>query len=215
MKDPSQLQDLLSKLDTKAIKLGDIKKLAKAIKRDHELALELWASQQLYPRMIAVLIMDKRQLTQDVIDSLIDDLNIHELEDKLQLADWFLANQLMKDKKTVALLGEWEDARSSILRRLFWYHQARLRWTGQRPPNNTEALLDSLESNLGKEEPEVQWAMNFTAGQIGIHEPKYRSRCILLGEKLGLYKDDPISKGCTPNYLPEFIRIEVEKRQTK
>lgn len=53
-------------------------------------------------------------------------------------------------------------------------------------------------------EPEVQWAMNFCAGQIGIHEPHFRSRCIKLGEALGLYKDERVAKNCTPNYLPEF-----------
>jgi len=79
------------------------------------------------------------------------------------------------------------------------------------PPNNTENLLASIEKNIATEEPEVQWAMNFTAGQIGIFDTTYRKRCIALGEKNGLYKDEPVSKGCTPNYLPEFIRIQVGK----
>ena len=70
----------------------------------------------------------------------------------------------------------------------------------------------SLEKNLGKEQPEVQWAMNYCAGQIGIHEPAFRERCVALGTKFELYKNDPVSRGCTPAYLPEFIRIEVEKR---
>ena len=61
-------------------------------------------------------------------------------------------------------------------------------------------------------EPEVQWAMNFCAGQIGVFEPKLRSRCIKLGKALGLYKDEPVAKNCTPSYLPECIRIEVAKR---
>jgi len=33
-----------------------------------------------------------------------------------------------------------------------------------------------------------------------------------LGEKTGLYKDEMVSRDCTPNYLPEFIAIEVNKR---
>lgn len=28
-----------------------------------------------------------------------------------------------------------------------------------------------------------------------------------------LYKDDPVAKNCTPSYLPEFIRVEVAKRE--
>lgn len=64
-----------------------------------------------------------------------------------------------------------------------------------------------------QEQPEVQWAMNLTAGWIGVYDEAYRARCIQLGEKAGLYKDEKVSKGCTPNYLPEFIAIEVNKRQ--
>ncbi len=97
------------------------------------------------------------------------------------------------------------------LRRLFWYHQARLRWTGKKPPENTGYLLDSLEKSMANAEPGVQWAMNFCAGQIGIHEPNFRNQCVKLGEKTGLYRDSPVARNCTPSYLPGFIRIEVEK----
>ncbi len=211
MSSHTSYQDLLSRLNADTTKLGDIKKIAKEIKRDHDLALKLWANGDFRPRMLAVLIMDKKQLTQDLMDRLADDLRMNEMDERLQIADWLLANQLTKDKKTVALLESWKQESSPILRRLFWYHQARLRWTGKTPPDNTADLLNSLEREMAEAEPEVQWAMNFTAGQIGIHEPEYRARCVELGERLGLYKDDPVSRGCTPNYLPEFIRIEVSK----
>ena len=108
-------------------------------------------------------------------------------------------------------MESWEQSPSNIQRRIFWYYQARLRWTGQTPPDNTADLLSSIEKNLAKEVPEVQWAMNFTAGQIGIFDQAFRTRCIKLGEKHGLYKDEMVSKGCTPNYLPEFIKIQVKK----
>ena len=206
--------DLLSQLSAEDIKLGDIKKIAKEIKKDHELAMELWASGDFHPRMLAVLIMDKTQLDQEVMDRLAVDLQKNEDDHRAQITDWLLANQLTKAKKTVELLESWANDPSPVLRRLFWYHQARLRWMGKTPPDNTAELMDALESDLANEEPEVQWAMNFTAGWIGIYEPEYRARCIELGEKLGLYKDDRVSRGCTPNYLPEFIRIEVEKRNT-
>lgn len=195
------------------LKMGDLKQRGKEIKKDHDLAMELWSTGEYHPRLLATLIFDPKLLTENVIDQLASDLVQHDLQERNQLSDWLLANQLTKDKKIVALIVTWENNPSSILRRWFWYHQARLRWTGQVPPDNSADLVRSLEKNLAKEEPEVQWAMNFCAGQIGIHEPKFRSRCIKLGEKLGLYKDDHVSKNCTPSYLPEFIRIEVAKRE--
>ena len=86
-----------------------------------------------------------------------------------------------------------------------------MRWTGQIQPNS-EKLLSKIENKIEKEPTEVQWAMNFTTGWIGVYEKKHRSRCIALGEKTGLCKGQMVSKGCTPDYLPEFITIESNKR---
>ena len=194
------------------VKMGDIKKHGKEIKRDHDLAMELWSTGEYHARLLSTLILDKKLLTQSVIDQLAADMLIHDEKERNQLADWFLANQLMKNRKLVALLETWEKNPSPILRRLFWYHQARLRWMGQTPPENSGDLLDSLERNMADAEPDVQWAMNYCAGQIGVHEPEFRARCINLGETTGLYKDERVAKNCTPSYLPEFIRIEVAKR---
>ena len=204
-------QSIYAQISNDTPKLGDLRKISKEIKKDHELAMELWSIGEYYLRLLAILIMDKQRLTQEVIDKLVTDMQCHAFEQRNQLADWLLANQLTKARKTIALLETWEHHPHALLRRLFWYYQARLRWTGKTPPDNTPDLLTSLHKNMAKEEPEVQWAMNFSAAQIGIHQPEYRAQCIELGEKLGIYKDDPVAKGCTPDYLPEFIRIEAAK----
>jgi 3-methyladenine DNA glycosylase AlkD len=207
----SKAETILARIGTKSM-LGDLRKIAKDIKKDHELALELWASGKLLPRLLAILIMDNKRISQDFINELDRDMQTHPLNERNQLMDWLMANQLAKDKKTIAMIESWEDSFSALQRRTFWYYQARLRWTGQAPPANTPGLLAKIESNIAKEEPEVQWAMNFTAGWIGIYEKQYRKRCIAIGEKTGLYKGQMVSKGCTPDYLPEFIAIESSKR---
>lgn len=204
---------LVAEITNGNTKFGDLKKRGTEIRKDHELALELWSTGDYYARLLAILIFDPKLLTEHLIDQLASDVLQHDAEERNQLADWLLANQLAKDKKLVSLIATWEKNPSPVLRRWFWYHQARLRWTGQVPPNNSAALLAALENDMANAEPEVQWAMNFCAGQIGVHEPEFRSRCIRLGEALGLYKDQHVARNCTPSYLPEFIRIEVAKRE--
>src|SRR5690606_30785730 len=132
---------------------------------------------------------------------------------RLQLTDWLMANQLMKNKKLVAEIESWENNPSPLKRRIFWYYQGRLRWVGQTPPENTPALLKSIGKNMADEVPEVQWAMNFTAAWIGVFDKQYREQCIKIGEQLGLYKDEIVPRGCTQNYLPKFIEIEAGKRK--
>ncbi len=204
-------KDILAQISNKSTKLGDLRNIAKEIKINHQLAMELWSSEQYLARQLAILIMDKKQLTQEFIDQMDQDIQQHEEDERIQIIDWLMANQLSKDKKTIALMESWADSPSSLQRRLFWYYQGRLRWVGQTPPPNSEELLAMIEKRIEYEKPEVQWAMNFTAAQIGIFQEKYRSRCIRLGERTGLYKDEIVARNCTPNYLPKYIAVQVAK----
>ena len=211
MKLSSKAESILDQINSNT-KLGDLRKIAKDIKKDHELAIELWSTGKFLPRQLAILIMNNKLLSEDLINKLDHDMQVHSFNERNQLIDWLMANQLSKDKKTITLMESWENSPSSLQRRIFWYYQARFRWLGQTPPPNTEELLFAIEKQIENEEPEVQWAMNFTAGWIGVFDKKYRTRCIEVGEKTGLYKGEMVSKGCTPNYLPEFIAIESNKR---
>ncbi len=211
----SESQRIHSLINAESTKLGDLKKIANEIKKDHELAMELWSTGEYLSRLLAILIMDKKLLSPEVLDKLDKGMQIHTFDEKNHLMEWLMANQLTKDKKTIALIQSWENSPSSLQRRTYWYYQARLRWTGQTPPDNTPELLSKIETNISAEAPEVQWAMNFTAAWIGVYDESYRNRCILIGEKTGLYKGEAVAKGCTPSYLPAFIEIEVDKRKRK
>lgn len=208
-------QKIYSLISNDSTKMGDLKKIAKEIKKDHELAMELWSTKEYVPRLLATLLLDKKLLTQDLIDSLDKDMQDQTLEERNHIMEWLMANQLTKDKKAIAMIQSWENSPYALQRRTYWYYQARLRWTGQSPPDNTPHLLSAIETNIATEVPEVQWAMNFTAAWIGVYDESYRKRCIKIGEKTGLYKDEIVVKGCTPSYLPSFIDIEVNKRKNK
>lgn len=207
----AQAANIYQQISAPGTQLGDLRKIAKAIKKDHALAMELWHTGEYMSRQMALLIMDPKLLNQAVIDTLDKDMQQHTDAEQLQLADWLMANQLTKHKQTIALLQSWRDSPSVLQRRLFWYYQGRLRWTGQVPPGDTEKLLTLIEARIEKEQPAVQWAMNFTAAQIGIFQQEYRQRCIELGERTGLYKDRKVAKNCTPDYLPEWIAMQVAK----
>jgi len=75
-----------------------------------------------------------------------------------------------------------------------------------------DALLDRIEKEMGAAAPEVQWTMNMCLAEIGIHFPKHRKRALAIGEKLGIYRDYPCSKGCTSPFAPIWIN-EMVKRQ--
>ena len=75
-----------------------------------------------------------------------------------------------------------------------------------------EALLQPIESELAEAAPEAQWTMNNTLAAIGINFPDHRERAIEVGEMLGIYRDYPVSKGCTSPFAPIWINEMVSRR---
>ena len=76
------------------------------------------------------------------------------------------------------------------------------------------AILDRIESEMADAAQEVQWTMNFCLAGIGIHFSKHRKRAIAIGEKLGIYRDYPVSKGCTSPFAPIWINEMVRRKSS-
>jgi len=175
--------------------------------------MELWSTGDLNCRLLAVLILDKKRIDASVVDELCEDMLEHpDNVGMTRLMEWLMVNQLLKSAGGKRMVASWENSPVALQRRTFWYYQARLRWTGKTAHDNTEHLLDALDARMGEEEPLVQMMMNFTAGWIGVFMPEHRARCEALGERTGLYRDEVVPKGCTPSFLPEFIRDQVGKK---
>src|SRR6187431_2509637 len=99
MKRSAKAENILDQINSKT-KLGDLRKIAKDIKKDHPLAMELWSTGIFLPRQLAILVMDNKVLSQDLINKLDKDMQDHPFGERKQLIDWLMANQLSKDKKT-------------------------------------------------------------------------------------------------------------------
>jgi 3-methyladenine DNA glycosylase AlkD len=74
------------------------------------------------------------------------------------------------------------------------------------------SLLDTIEAKMKAAPYRLQEAMNVCLGEIGIRHADFRTRCIQIGEKLGVFKDYPTPKGCTSPYVPEWIAAVVSKK---
>jgi len=108
MKLSSTAENIITQISDKKTKLGDLRKIANVIKKDHELAMELWSTTHYLARQLAILLMDKKLLSKEIIDRLVSDIEQHQQDEKLQLIDWLMANQLAKDKRTIVLMESWE-----------------------------------------------------------------------------------------------------------
>lgn len=187
------------------VKLGELRKVAKRIKTDHALALQLWATGNADARFLATLILVPAQLTPDEVDAMVRSMTF------TRVADWLNGYVVKQHPDKEALRQRWMTATDPMAARSGWSLTAE---RVAKDPDGLDipALLDRLEAEMASAPPEAQWTMNTTLAMIGIHLPEHRQRALDLGERLGIYRDYPVSKGCTSPFAPIWIG-EMVKRQ--
>jgi 3-methyladenine DNA glycosylase AlkD len=187
------------------VSLGDIRKLAKKIKTNHELALSLWDTGNVDAQFLATLLIQPKKLSAQEMDRIVRSVSF------VRAADWLIAYVVRQHPDKEALRQDWMAADDRWAARAGWDLTAER--VGKSPDGlDVPALLDRIEAEMANAKPEVQWTMNNTLATIGIHFPKHRKRAIAIGEKLGIYRDYPVSKGCTSPFAPIWINFMVSRQ---
>lgn len=187
------------------VKLGDIRAIAKQIKTDHALALRLWDTGNVEAQLLATLLLKPRSLTADELDRMTRSTTC------AQVADWLNAYVVAMHSEKDALREKWMQDKDRWAARAGWNLTAS-RVNKDADGLDLPALLDRIEKEMPKAKPEVQWTMNNTLIAIGIRHAALRNRAISIGEKIGLYKDWPVSKGCIPPYVPVCVPAMVKRK---
>lgn len=188
------------------VKMGDIRKVANKIKKNQALAWELWDTKIIDARFLATLIIDPKKLSHDDINGMVKS------EKFVPVADWLYSNVIKPYPDTEPLRKEWMKSKNIMCARAGWSLTS---GCVSRNPGvlDLPALLDRIESEMQDAAPEVQWTMNTTLAQIGINFPQYRARALAIGERLGVYRDYPVSKGCTSPFAPIWINEMVRRKE--
>jgi 3-methyladenine DNA glycosylase AlkD len=187
------------------VRLGDIRQLANKIKTHHELALALWETENIDARLLATLLIKPKNLSRAEMDRMVRST------DFVQVADWLNSYVLKKHPDRESLRQEWLAADHRWAARAGWSLTS-ARISSSPEGLDIQGLLKRIEAEMGAAVPEVQWMMNFCLAGIGINFPKHRERAITIGENLGIYRDYPVSKGCTSPFAPIWIK-EMVRRQ--
>jgi 3-methyladenine DNA glycosylase AlkD len=187
------------------VKMGDIRKLAAKIKTDHALGVALWDTGNVDARFLAILLLEPEKLSRDEVDRMARSV------DFAHVADWLSSYVLKKHPDKEALRQAWMKDKNT------WAARAGWGLTAERIVKSPEgldlpALLNRIESEMGTAAPETQWTMNACLAETGIHFVKLRKRALAIGEKLGVLRDYPTSKGCTSPFAPIWIN-EMVRRQ--
>lgn len=192
--------------DDHGIKLAELRKLAKSIGVDQETARALWATGATGPKLLALLTCRPPDFTADELDAMLRE------QSAPKVVDWFTNYVLKKSPYAEELRLRWFDDPDPQAAAAAWSLTA-VRVAKQPDGLDLDCLLELIDPAMRDAPAPLQWTMNETLAQIGIHHPTYRDRAIAIGERLHVLADYPTSKGCTSPYAPIWI-TEIVRRQS-
>jgi len=192
--------------DDHGVNLTKLRGVAKRLKTQHELALELWATEDSAARLVAILICRPKALGADELDAMLRDARIPKVQ------DWLVNYAAKKSPHAEEVRVRWFADPDPVVASAGW---ALTTERVAKAPDGLDlrGLLDLVEAEMATAPDRLQWAMNHCLAQIGIEHPDLRARAIDIGERLKVLEDYPTPPNCTSPFAPIWIAEIVRRRE--
>ena len=193
--------------DDHAVNLTELRAIAKRVKKNHPLALELWGTGDSAARLLAILVGRPREFSATELDAMIREARTRKVH------DWLVGYVVLKGPHAEELRVTWMADDDPVVASAGWALTANR--VVQKPEGlDLPALLDQIEAEMAGAHDRLQWEMNTTLAQIGIENPALRSRALEIGERLGVLRDYPTPPNCTSPFAPECITEMVRRKES-
>lgn len=194
--------------DDHGVNLTKLRAVAKSIKANQPLALELWDTDDTAARLVAILISKPKEFSQQQLDTMLREARARKVH------DWLVNYVVAKSPNMEELRRAWLQDPDPIVASAGWALTASR--VAKKPDGlDLSGLLDRIEANMKDAEERLQWEMNTTLAQIGIHHPELRERALSIGEELRVLEDYPTPPNCTSPYAPIWINEMVRRQESR
>lgn len=173
------------------IGLTALKKLAKQIGRDHTLALQLWEEKNFDCKVMATLIEDHSQVTEQQVERQVSEVGY-----------WLMAHSYCQSLMSGvpfrrAKCEEWIGSKDHVRRRCGYLLLAGLAGKDKSLPDSYfEPHIETIEKALQSEENFVRDAMNNALYAIGCRSKKLHTRALAAAKKIGRVEVDYGDNSC-------------------
>lgn len=184
------------------VKFGDLNKLTRSLKGDHELALELWESGNFDARILATMIADTEQITMKTLQAWMRDVQDIGLSNAL-------SNVAQRSRAAATLMRKWMMARHELVAATAWMMLAGI--ARERPEILTKVEyrkhLKTIEAKVHGERNRVKYSMN--AALIGIGSYVMEKEAVAIAKRLGEIDVDHGDTSCQTPSAAGYIRKSV------
>lgn len=195
------------------VKIGDTKALQKALKKNHEVALELYETGNSDAMYLAGLIDDETKVTKG------------QLNKWVKKAPWpLIANSTVaalaaESKHALDIAGKWIEEKKELVASAGWNtysHYLSIADNEEIDSSEFAELLDRVVSKIHEQSNEVKAAMNGFVIALGSYLPDLTKKAKAAAKKMGKVEVDQGNTACkTPDALAYIEKIEKMGRVGK
>ncbi|MFE6306211.1 DNA alkylation repair protein [Nocardiopsis sp. NPDC057823] len=192
--------------DDHGVNLTKLRAVAKRLKTQQDLAVELWATGDTAARLLALLVCRPKAFGREELDTMLREAR------RPKVQDWLVNYVVKKSPHAEELRLAWFADPDPVVASAGW---ALITDRVAKRPEGLDlaGLLDTVEARMKDAPDRLQWAMNECLARIGIEHPGYRERAIGIGERLRVLEDYPTPPGCTSPFAPVWIREMVRRQE--
>jgi 3-methyladenine DNA glycosylase AlkD len=190
------------------VSYANLGKLAKEIKKDHELAGRLWETGNHDARILATMIADPKQFSSDEIDEWSKSLTNYVVTDAF--AKVVGQSEFAKEKAE-----KWTDSEDEWLGSVGWFLVGSLTNDKNLPDAFFEPYLQTIETGIHNRKNRVRYAMNMALIAIGARNEFLQKQALMVANEIGKVEVDHGETGCKTPDATEYILKTTEHRRKK
>lgn len=210
-----KLGDRTAGMRSYGIGLTKLRKLAKKIGRDHELAAKLWATDVYDARVIALLIDEPKRITREQAERQVEELAGGMLAHVFASCDATLA----KAPFALELADDWVRSDDPVRRDCGYgllYEASK--WKGKKAPDDAYFLdhIERIDAAIDDEPENVRMAMGAALMGIGKRSKALNTAALKVARRVGPIEFTSASGNCDPFDVAKHLTAEpLQKKLAK
>jgi len=210
MSDPKAVEGMarygINAKNTLGVSIPNLRKLAKEAGKDHGLAAELWASGIHEARILAGMVDDPSDVTEEQMEHWVSEFDSWDVCDQVCM-NLFWLTPFAYDK-----CFEWSARPEEFVKRAAFALMARLAWSDKSASDERIAsFLPVIEAQVGDDRNFVKKAVNWALRQIGKRNLELNRRAVEAARRI-LESDSKTARWVASNALKELEGEAVQRR---
>ena len=190
------------------VKIGDLKKLVKDVKKDQALALALFETGHSDAMYLAGLSVNPKLMSKEILQGWVKNAYWY------MIAEFTVAGVAAESKFALELARVWMNSDDEMIATCGWSTYAgyiSITPDAQIDLNEVQNLLEKVKTTIHEEKNRIRYTMNTFVISVAAYIPALHEHAVEVAEHIGKVHVDVGNTACKVPFAPEYIKKIVDR----